>query len=111
MRSKGSFPRTNDLSRRPAVGDRQQKEKTKRYPGCLALLVSGMCYSVVANRRPPNLYMIGVGEFSGVQDIRVCGFHVCEMSYHANIFPQARQTHAHAAVRQGGGILGWVGHW
>ena len=34
----------------------------KRYPGCLAHVVSGMFYSVVANRRQPNLYIIGGGE-------------------------------------------------
>ena len=53
VRSKSSPPRTNDLTWPPAVIDRQKK----RYPDGLARLVSGMFYSVVANRRPANLYL------------------------------------------------------
>ena len=40
----------------PVVTDR--RKRTKQYPGCLAQAVSGMFYSVVANRRQPNLYII-----------------------------------------------------
>ena len=54
VRSKGYLPRTKDLTRQPVVGDPQQK-KQKRYIGCLAHVVSGMFYSVVAYRRQPNL--------------------------------------------------------
>ena len=37
------------------MGDRQKKKrKKKRYPGCLAHVVSGMFHSVIANRRQPN---------------------------------------------------------
>ena len=56
MRRKGSLPRTKDLTRQPAVGNRQKKQK--QYPGCLAHVVSGMLDSVVANRRQPILYKI-----------------------------------------------------
>ena len=55
VRSKGCSHRTNDLTRQPAVTDRQKKKK-KRYPG-LAHVISGMFYSVVANRRQSNLYI------------------------------------------------------
>ena len=51
VRSKSSPPRTNDPARPPAVIDRQNEEEKKRYPGGLARVVSGMFYSVVANRR------------------------------------------------------------
>ena len=52
VRRKGS-PRTkNDLTRPPAV----VTAKKKRYPDCLAYVVRGVFYSVVANRRQPNLY-------------------------------------------------------
>ena len=54
MGNKGSPPRTNDLTRSPAVTDRQ---KQKTVPGCLAYEVSGMFQSVVANRRQPNPYI------------------------------------------------------
>ena len=40
------------------------KERSERYPGCLVDVVSGMFYSVVANRRQPNLYKTG-GERGG----------------------------------------------
>ena len=36
----------------------KKQNKKKRYTGCLAHLVSGMIYSVVANRPQPNLYKI-----------------------------------------------------
>ena len=36
--------------------------KQKPHRGCLAHVVSGIFYSVVANRRQPNLYKIGGGE-------------------------------------------------
>ena len=67
MRSKGSPPRKNDLTRPPTVIDRQKnKNKKERYPGGLAHVVSGMFYSVVANRRQPYLYKIGGVEGGGV---------------------------------------------
>ena len=58
VRSKGSPPRTYDPTRPPvAATAKKQKQKTVRmYPGCLAhVVVSGMFYSVVTSRRPPNL--------------------------------------------------------
>ena len=36
-----------------------KNKNKKRYPGCLAHVVGGMFCSVVANRRQPNLYVIG----------------------------------------------------
>ena len=51
-------PRAHDLTRSPAMTN----HKKKRYPGCLTHVVSGMFYSVVANRRPPNLSIIHGGE-------------------------------------------------
>ena len=65
VRIKASLPRINDLTRQPAVGDRQKNKNKKRYPGCLAHVVSGMFYSAVANRRQPNLYKIGGGNTGG----------------------------------------------
>ena len=68
MRNTGSSTRTNDLARPPAVGDRQKKNEKKRYPGCLARVVSGMFHGVVANRRQPNLYVLrrgGIGDTTG----------------------------------------------
>ena len=61
VRSKGCSPRTNDLTRQPAVTDRQKEkeQEKKRYPGCLAHVVSGMFFCVVAYRRQPNLYNRG----------------------------------------------------
>ena len=57
-RSKGSLPRTNDLTRPPAVTD---PRKQKWYPGCLAQVVSGMLHSVVVNRRQPDPFLIDGG--------------------------------------------------
>ena len=50
-------PPTKDLTRPPAVTDRLTRKTKKRYPGCVAHVVSGMRYSVVTNRQP-NLYII-----------------------------------------------------
>ena len=63
-RSKGSSPHTNDITRQPAADDRQREKKKKKYPGCLAHVVSGMFYSVVATRRQPNLHKIGGGQMA-----------------------------------------------
>ena len=38
-----------------------------RYPGYLAHVVSGMFYSVVDNRRQPNLYIYNRGAAEGVE--------------------------------------------
>ena len=54
--SKGSPPRTNDLTRPPVAATAKKKRKSM-HPGCLAHVVSGMFYSAVANRRQPNLYI------------------------------------------------------
>ena len=61
VRSKGSLPHTNDLTRPPAVTDRQKEKEKKRYPGCLAQVVNGMFYSVAVNRRQPNIDSGGGG--------------------------------------------------
>ena len=61
VRSKSSPPRKNDIARPPAVIDRQQQAKKKRYPGGLAHVVSDVFYRVAANQRQPNLYRIGGG--------------------------------------------------
>ena len=52
---------SHKLSDSTTTCDRPQikKKKKERYPGCLPHLVSGMFYSVVANRRQPNLYNRG----------------------------------------------------
>ena len=41
VRSEDYLPRTDYPTRRPAVGDRQNKQTKHRYPGCLAHVVSG----------------------------------------------------------------------
>ena len=47
------------------MGDRQYQNQTKRYPGGLAHVVSGMYYSVVANRRQRDIYKVeGGGGYS-----------------------------------------------
>ena len=60
MRSKGYLPRINDLlldnQLRPTANP---PPSTKRYPACLAHVVSSMFFSVVANRRQPNPHSIG----------------------------------------------------
>ena len=87
VQSKIAPPRTNDLTRPPAVIDAKQQ---KRYPGGLAHVVSGVFHSVVANRRQRILYNIGQGvrgggftslmakPFKGVKDVsgyvEVCGY-------------------------------------
>ena len=50
--SEGSPSRAKGLTLSSAVTDRQ---KQRRYPGCLAHVVRGMYCSAVANRRQPNL--------------------------------------------------------
>ena len=59
VRGKGSQPRTNDVTRLPAATDRRTKNTKKAVPWLspVARVVSGMFYSVVANRRQPS----GVG--------------------------------------------------
>ena len=54
VRSLGSPPLTNHLTRQPAMAT----AKNKRHPGCPVHAVIGVFYSVVANRRQPNLYSI-----------------------------------------------------
>ena len=49
VRSKGYPPRSNDLTRSPAVTDCRKK---KRSLGCLGHVVSGMVYSVVRGGLP-----------------------------------------------------------
>ena len=60
VRSKTSPPRTNDVTGLPAVIDPPLETQTKNgmYLGGLAHVVSGMFYSVVANRGQPNLYIV-----------------------------------------------------
>ena len=70
VRRKGSLPRANALTRRPAVDDRHPPPKKKRYPGCLAHVVSGNFYTVVVNRRQPNLYIVGEEELGGFNEMR-----------------------------------------
>ena len=85
--SKSSLPRTNRLTRRPAVGDRPKK---KRHAGFLAHVVSGMYYSVDANRRQPNQYIIGGGWRSHT------------------LTPQTSDAVAVAPPGADGGFLGWL---
>ena len=61
-RRKGSSPRTNDLTRPPAVTGRKKERRIKAVPWLsVAQVVSGMVYSVVANRRQPSPKIIGGG--------------------------------------------------
>ena len=53
MRSKASPPRTKDLLTRPPAAA-IPRTKNGMYPGCLAHVVSGMLYSVAADRRQPK---------------------------------------------------------
>ena len=58
-RSEGSPPSTTDLTRPPAVTDRQTAtKKTVPWLSTVVQVVSGMFYSVVAHRRRPNLCVI-----------------------------------------------------
>ena len=59
VRSRGSPPRANYLTRSPAVTDRR-KNKTKKTVPWLSSSRSER-YGVVANQRQPNLYMVGCG--------------------------------------------------
>ena len=59
VRSKGSSPRTNDLTRPSAVTDCLIKHKKKLYPGGLPQVVRSMFYSVVTYRRKYNVHVIG----------------------------------------------------
>ena len=52
-------PRTNDSTRPPAVAD-HRKKKAVPWLYNVAQVVNGMVYSVVANRRQPNLYVVVV---------------------------------------------------
>ena len=69
----GALPSTHDVIRpsplcgvnilpatRPPAVVTVKKTKKKRYGGCLAHAVKGVFYSVVANRRQPNLYILGI---------------------------------------------------
>ena len=60
VRSKGYLPRTKYLTRRQMWVTARNKTQ-KRHRGCLAHVVSGMFYSVVANRCQSNLYIVGGG--------------------------------------------------
>ena len=56
LRRKALPPRTNHLSRPPAVVTAPKKTQ-QRYASCLAHAVRSVFFSVVANRRQPNLYI------------------------------------------------------
>ena len=60
------LPAQNDPTRPPAVMTAKKKKQKKRYPGCLAHAVRGVFYSVVADRRQPNLYIYQVYGRGGV---------------------------------------------
>ena len=75
MRSKGCSPRTNDLTRQPAVTDRQNKTK-KRYPGCLAQVVSGGGEWLIYYRRAANM-----ATCTRAGPFRPSGFSVQSLSY------------------------------
>ena len=54
VRVKGSPPGTNDLTRPPAVTNRQEKKKNGILVVYVARVVSGMCCGAAANRRQPS---------------------------------------------------------
>ena len=59
VRSGGSTPHTNDLTRRRPS---RPSLKEKRYPGCLPQAVRGVIYSADANRRQPSVsVVVGLG--------------------------------------------------
>ena len=62
VRSYGSPPHANDLTRSTTIVNPKMKGIKKRYPGCLVHAVRGVFYSVVADRRQPNPYhnIIGI---------------------------------------------------
>ena len=55
-------PRENGLTRLPAV----VTAENERCPGCLAHAVRGVFYSVVVNRRQPNLHIYQAYRGGGV---------------------------------------------
>ena len=56
VRSKGYPPRTNDLTRPPALMTAETKNENNSYPGCLALTVISVLSSTDAN--PTCIYYI-----------------------------------------------------
>ena len=56
-----SHKRSNSTTSCDRPPTKKKKKKKMRYPGYLAHVVSGMFYSVVDNRRQPNLYIYIIG--------------------------------------------------
>ena len=72
---------------------KHENKNKKRYHGCLAHVVRGVFYSVVAHRRQPNLYLPstlvyergGGGIHHIFVDLWKCQFFVCLVSIIRNI--------------------------